>query len=165
MAYSAAWVLTFHSSTAGLPTVAPTNSFGYKILWSYIPTALGMAIEPLLVLLGAYACMVGPYETLKKGLGQARSSRSLVLDYDKSPPHFQLWQSLRVRNFVLSALTIAILAVNFLAVALGGLFSSSSELFMVTDDLDRFTTPRLHKRFQTIPATLKVRPCRRCTTF
>lgn len=65
--------------------------------------------------------MVAPYEILRRG--HAPSSKTLTIDYDKTPPHFQTFQALKTGNFGLAALTIAIILANFLAVALGGLFS------------------------------------------
>lgn len=123
--------------------MAPTNSFAYKILFSYLPTILGMTVEPLWVMLASYVCMVGPYEilNLKQSHGQTRSSKALVLDYDKKPAHFQLLQSFRARNYVLLVLVIAIYLANFLAVSFGGLFSPTTRSFTVAQDMERFTAP------------------------
>lgn len=68
--------------------------------------------------------MFGPYSALVRG--QASSKRSLALDYDIAPAHFQLLHAWRVRDVSLAALTMAILATNVLAAALSGLFSGSS---------------------------------------
>lgn len=84
-----------------------------------------MAIEPALVTLGACHCMLGPYKALDRG--RATSSVSLAVDYDRSPPHFQLVRSLRTGNIALAALTVAILLSNVLAVAFAGLFSAVNE--------------------------------------
>lgn len=101
----------------------PNNSFEYKFLFSYLPLAVGMAIEPILITLGSSQCMIAPYKALKRG--RAPSSKSLTINYDKSPPHFQLLRSLRTGNYVLTALTIAIFLANVLAVALVGLYSAA----------------------------------------
>ncbi|KAI5851750.1 hypothetical protein DFP73DRAFT_590992 [Morchella snyderi] len=78
--------------------------------------------------LGGFALRNYPNDTLSCLLDPIEASKS----YSDALP-----------NFILSTLTIAIIAANLLAFAFGGLFSSSSELFMVTDDLDRFTTPKI----------------------
>ncbi|RPB07990.1 hypothetical protein P167DRAFT_372917 [Morchella conica CCBAS932] len=105
----------------GLRFYAPESSFKFKLIFSHLPTITGTSIEPLWVLIGTYACMVAPYEILRPG--HAPSSKTLTIDYDKTPPHFQTFQALKTGNFGLAALTIAIILANFLAVALGGLFS------------------------------------------
>lgn len=79
-------------------------------------------MEPFLVTLGSYHCMFGPYKLLRRG---ANRRRTLCLDYDKSPPHFQMVRSLRSRNFTLAALCFAILLSNVFGSALSGMFSSS----------------------------------------
>lgn len=76
----------------GLPTPAAVNSFGYKFLFLNIPIGVGMVIEPVLIVIGTCQCMLAPYHALAPG--PALSSKSLTLDYDKSPPHFQLFNSL-----------------------------------------------------------------------
>ncbi|KAI5851710.1 hypothetical protein DFP73DRAFT_166430 [Morchella snyderi] len=78
--------------------------------------------EPLRVLIGTYACMVAPYEILRRG--HAPSSKTLTIDYDKTPPHFQTFQALKTGNFGLAVLTIAIILANFLPVALSLLTTS-----------------------------------------
>lgn len=79
-----------------------------------------MAIDRLLVILGTYACMVGPYHFVNSRSESSYSSRLVVLDYDRLPPHLQLYQLLKGRNWVLSTITIAIILENVLAVALAG---------------------------------------------
>lgn len=105
----------------GLRFSEPESSFRYKLIFSHLPTIFGTSTEPLWVLIGTYACMVAPYEILRRG--RAPSSKTLTIDYDKTPPHFQTFQALKARNFGLAALTIATILANFLAVAFGGLFS------------------------------------------
>lgn len=100
-----------------------------------------MLVEPAWVVLGSYACMVGPYEILSRASGKRKSTKSLALDYDKTPPHFQLWQAVKVGNFVLFAITIAILLANLLAVAFGGLFSPNAHEFKITQEMNRFSAP------------------------
>lgn len=114
---------------SGLSTVAPPNSFWYTLLFSYTPTVVGMSIEPLWIELGTYACMIMPYETLRKG--NARSSQSLTIDYDGMPPLMQLLPALKARNPILVTLVLAILLTNLLAVALAGMFSPITGLEVV----------------------------------
>lgn len=109
------------------------DSLGYKLIYMYIPIAVGMIIEPALVSLGSCHCMLGPYKALKGG--HARSSVSLAVDFDRSPPHFQLLRSLRSMNFTLAGLTIAILLSNVLAVAFAGLFSAVAEQVQTSKNL------------------------------
>lgn len=104
--------------------MAPLNSFWYKVLFTYLPTAVSLGFEPMLTTIASYHCMLGPYQTLDKG--GAPCSTSLLIDYDKSPPHFQLLRSIRQGNFPLAALTTALLLSHVLAVAFAGLFSAKS---------------------------------------
>ncbi|KAH0607813.1 uncharacterized protein H6S33_002847 [Morchella sextelata] len=108
----------------GIPMPGSINSFAYKFLFSYLPLAVGMAIEPVLVTLGASHAMIAPYRALTRG--RAYASRSVTIDYDKSPPHFQLIRSLRSGNYILASLTLSILLSNVLAVALVGLYYASA---------------------------------------
>lgn len=78
-----------------------------------------MAIEPVLIVLGSCQCMLAPYTA------PALSSQSLTLDYDKSPPHFQVLNSFRTGNIPLAILATSILLSNVLAIAFAGLFSAS----------------------------------------
>lgn len=68
--------------------------------------------------------MLSPYQPLLRG--PTKSPRSLDLDLDKSPPHFQLLRALRARDLALALLSAAILLSNVLAVSLSALFSPSS---------------------------------------
>lgn len=104
----------------GLPTFGQPNSFWNKALYSYIPIVIGTVMEPALASIGAANCMLGPYQALLEGRGTAKS---LTIDYDKSPPHFQFMRSVKAKNFKLAALSMAILLANLFAVALTGLFS------------------------------------------
>lgn len=108
-----------------------------------------MATEPVLVAVGTCRYMLAPYANLTPG--PAPSSKSLALDYDKSPPHFQLYSSLRTRNFALAALTAAILLSNVLAVALVGLFSATSGTIARKIDIPIFAMPTFGGEF-TVPA-------------
>lgn len=101
-----------------------------------------MLVEPFLVVIGSYSSMIGPYKALDctNGVGCAKS---LALDYDKSPPHFQLIQSLKGGNLPLCALSIAILMANVLAVTLAGLFSRANQAqpFHIPSIAHGFQTP------------------------
>lgn len=108
-----------------------------------------MATEPVLVAVATCRYMLAPYAKLTPG--PAPSSTSLALDYDKSPPHFQLFSSLRTRNFALGALSATILLSNVLAVALVGLFSPTSGRFPRTIDIPIYAMPTFAGPF-TVPA-------------
>lgn len=109
------------SSSTGLPISANLSSFPRKVVFSYIPTAIGMAAEPIFITIAICQCMIAPYAMLTRGA--PTSSKSLAVDFDKSPPHFQIVRSLRTRNVPLAALTLSILLCNVLTVALAGLFT------------------------------------------
>lgn len=109
------------SSSTGLPLSANLSSFPRKVVFSYIPTAIGMAAEPIFITIAICQCMIAPYAMLTRGT--PTSSAALAVDFDKSPPHFQIVRSLRTRNVPLAALTFSILLCNVLAVALAGLFT------------------------------------------
>lgn len=115
------------------------NSIQYKLLYSYIPMAIGIAVEPTLVAVASSYCMLAPYEKLRRRY--ALSKHSLAVDYDKSPPHFQLARTMRARDVGLAALTIAILLSNVLAVALSGLFSLSYASLNVLRDIETSGIP------------------------
>lgn len=101
---------------------------GYKFLPSYLPTIFGTAVEPLIVTLGPYYCMIGPYKVLRRGRPPATSPLALVMDYDKSPPHFQLLRSIKIRDIELGALTVGILLANVLAVSFAALLSVADDV-------------------------------------
>lgn len=119
------------SSSTGIPLSATLSSFPRKIAFSYIPTAIGMAAEPIFIAIAICHCMIAPYVMLTQGA--PTSSKALAVDFDKSPPHFQILRSLRTRNVPLAALTGSILLCNLLAVALAGLFSISNRPFDSTE--------------------------------
>lgn len=133
----------------GLPTLSRVNSFQYKVLFSYIPIAVGMASEPILITIASCQCMLAPYTMLTRG--PASSSKALAVDFDKSPPHFQLLRSLRTRNVPLAALTVAILLCNVLAVALAGLFSGTVRRLDSTTDVASYPAAQIRAGF-TLPA-------------
>lgn len=128
----------------GLPTFAPTNSFKYKTIFSYIPIVISMGVEIVLVSLGSCFCMLAPYKALH---GSGTSSSPLTMDYDKSPPHFQVFRSLRDRDIALAALTTGILLSNVLAVAFAGLFSPTSLEFTIQSQVQIHPSPTFKGNF------------------
>lgn len=104
-----------------------------------------MATEPVLLGLAICQSMLAPYKALEPG--PATSSKSLALDYDRSPPHFQLFTSLSTGNLAIAALTTAILLSNVLAVALAGLFTGSPGQFNVIAEVPTYTTPLIQGTF------------------
>lgn len=140
-----ALILTFN---VGIPLLGSTTSFGHKILFSYLPTVIGSAVEPLLVTLGSFYCMVGPYKIMNQR--RRETTLAMVLDFDQAPPHFQLWNSFRTRDTALGALTVCILLANVLAVALAGMFTITNEDFQISVDVEHFTAPAIKAGF-TVP--------------
>lgn len=93
--------------------------------------------------------MLGPYKALHRG--SAHSDNSLALDYDKSPPHFQLLRSVRAGDIAVGGLSVAILLSSVLAVALGGLFSTVTAQFDVELPVTSMSVPMIDGAF-TVPA-------------
>lgn len=108
-----------------------------------------MAAEPLLVTIATCQCMLAPYIALQAGPTPIQDS--LTVDYDKSPPHFQLLTSLRMGKFALAALTVTILLSNVLAVALAGLFSATTEKVDYTTQVPAYDLPMFDGTFN-VPA-------------
>lgn len=104
-----------------------------------------MAAEPTLTTIASYQCMLAPYTVLTPG--PAGSGKSLAVDYDKSPPHFQLIRALSTVNIPLAALTVSIFLCNVLAVALAGLFSSTTRKLNMTTEVRTHEAPRLQDVF------------------
>lgn len=96
--------------------LVPTNSIWYKVLYSYLPIAVTMAAESIIVSITSCVCMLVPYTLLAKKASCNPST--LTLDFDQSPPHFQFIRSIRARHLPLTALNIAIYLGNVLAVGL-----------------------------------------------
>lgn len=122
-------------------SASPTNSFWYKVLYSYLPAAVTMAAEPIIASITSWVCMLVPYTLLARKTSCNPSA--LTLDFDKSPPHFQFVRSIRTRHFPLAALNIAILLCNVLAVVLAGLFSESTVGVDVPWPVETYPTPTL----------------------
>lgn len=103
----------------GLPR-AGTNNFQNSMVYSYLPAFIATFIEPFWVLITRYTALVMPYQELSKG--NSSPIKSLTVDYDSKPPHLVAYRAFRARHFLLSALSIMVLASNLLVVGLGGLF-------------------------------------------
>lgn len=112
-----------------------------------------MATEPLLIAIAICRSMFAPYAALDAG--PSPSSKSLALDFDKSPPpHFQLLSSLRTWNFSIAALTATILLSNVLAVTLVGLFSVTTGKFHDRIQITDYAFPTLQGNFSTPAANM-----------
>lgn len=61
--------------------------------------------------------------------GERSSRKSLTIEYDTSPPAFQLLRSIRQGNIPLAALVIALVLAHGLAIAFAGMFSAISVEF------------------------------------
>lgn len=123
----------------GFRALAPTNSIWYKVLYSYLPIAVTMAAEPIIVSITSRVCMLVPYTLLAKKA--SCNPTALTLDFDQSPPHFQFIRSIRARHLPLTALNIAIFLCNVLAIVLAGHFSETSMSVDVHLPVETFPTP------------------------
>ncbi|KAF1954142.1 hypothetical protein CC80DRAFT_128575 [Byssothecium circinans] len=112
-------VLFVKASSNGLP-LPSKNKIVQNILENYIPTALATLIEPMWVLMNRLLCLLQPIEQLKKG--NARSKKSIELDYTSLPPQLVIWKALRARHIVLTTVCAMTLLTNLLAVSFAGLF-------------------------------------------
>lgn len=110
---------------------------------------IGMAAEPILISIASGQCMLAPYMMLARGVGG--SAKALAVEYDQSPPQFQILRSLRTRNGPIAALTVAILLCNVLAVALAGLFLGSVRMADGSIELTTYPAARICAGF-TLPA-------------
>ncbi|KAF8454853.1 hypothetical protein BDZ91DRAFT_767833 [Kalaharituber pfeilii] len=103
---------------------------------------------PTLASMAAVHCMLGPYALLQRGVQS--SQKALALDFDKSPPEFQVLSALRSGHFALAALATTIPLSQVLAIALAALFSPYNAEFSIParfqmDHLQQYnppTTPR-----------------------
>ncbi|KAF8466855.1 hypothetical protein BDZ91DRAFT_793795 [Kalaharituber pfeilii] len=108
----------------GLPTFSGTSSAAYKFAYSYIPFIVGSSIGPTLASVAEIHCMLGPYELLQRR--PQSSQRALALDFDRSPPEFQVLSAIHSKHFALAALATTIPLSHVLAIALATLFSPYS---------------------------------------
>lgn len=123
------------------------NSFGYKVLFSNIPVAIGKVSDPILIAIATCQCMMAPYTMLAR----PTSWKALTVDFDKSPPHFQIIRSIRTRNGPLALLTISILLCDVLAVALAGLFSVTERMLNSSTVVVTYPAVKIKSGF-TLPA-------------
>ncbi|KAI5846634.1 hypothetical protein DFP73DRAFT_395169 [Morchella snyderi] len=135
----------------GIPSPSSPGTFGYKVLFAYLPTLLAHLVEPILVTLGSYHCMLGPYRPLHRG--HSSSDRSLAIDYDTLPPQLQMIRSAIARDFMLAGLIIAILLANLLTVALSALFSPMNVLSTISYSVPNYYgVPQFTRGFDSLPA-------------
>jgi hypothetical protein len=111
----------------------PVGGFVYDLYANYLPTVLAAVFESFLVLLAIQVTLLFPFKKLTRG--NSRATSSLCANYDKTPPHLQVINAMRVRNGLLASLSMCILAANVLAVAFGGLFHKSTVDFQEFGDV------------------------------
>jgi hypothetical protein len=135
----------------GIPSPSSPGTFGYKVLFAYLPTLLAHLVEPILVTLGSYHCMLGPYRPLHRG--HSSSESSLAIDYDTAPPQLQIIRSAIARDFMLGGLIVAILLANILTVALSALFSPMNVLSTISYSAPNYYgEPQFTRGFDSLPA-------------
>lgn len=122
------------------------NSILFKFWFSYVPTVIGMVSDPILIAIATCQYMLAPYRILTHG--PPASWKILTIDYDKSPPHFQIVRFLRTKNFPLAALAVSILLCKVLAVALAGLFSVTVRNVDILVEVSTPTPPFIAERFK-----------------
>ncbi|KAI9676013.1 MAG: hypothetical protein M1817_000756 [Caeruleum heppii] len=96
------------------------NKLVQQILMRYLPTALVMVLEPVLLLLGRWLCILQPFMELKKGTSNTR--KSVDAKYTTIAPQLVLWRALGAGHFILGAVCGVAFLSHVLAVALNGLF-------------------------------------------
>ncbi|EPS39838.1 hypothetical protein H072_6401 [Dactylellina haptotyla CBS 200.50] len=116
------YIFHYGNSNNGLPSF--DNVFVSQLLFSYIPTALGMFLEPFWVLLTRFICVLQPLETLRRG--HALASESLTLKFESKPPSLTIFAALKSKHFFLAILAVTALSTNALAIAFGALFNPTS---------------------------------------
>ncbi|KAI5814451.1 hypothetical protein BZA77DRAFT_318896 [Pyronema omphalodes] len=99
--------------------VKPLKKLSYDIYSSYVPMIVSMIFEAYLVLLTSHVTYLWPFKRLLRGNSTAKP---LTFNYDKTPPHLQMFCGFKTRNYLLAALSTSVLLANILAVAIGGLF-------------------------------------------
>jgi hypothetical protein len=127
-------VVLFARSQQDRGFAVPKNEFQYNIYSSYVPTIAAMGFEAFLVLLAGHVTLLYPFKQLKEER-KTSDAGPLSINYDKVPPHLQLFSALKIRNFLLAALSMSILLANVLAVALGVLFQKDFQEFKDTGNL------------------------------
>jgi hypothetical protein len=100
------------------------NRFVRQLIENYIPTVIATLIEPVWVVLNRLLCLFQPFEELHKS--NSLAERSVKLKYSSLPPQFVLFQAIRAKHFILSAVCAMALFANILAVAFSGLLSEGT---------------------------------------
>lgn len=102
----------------GLP-LPSESTFVRQLVENYIPIAAATFIEPFWLVLNRLLCMLQPWEELRAG--NAKSSRSVALNYHSLPPQFAFWKAIRAWHPQLAFTCFMAILANGLSVALGGL--------------------------------------------
>ena len=98
-----------------------------QVIFSFIPTVIATLLEPFWVLVGRYLALYQPYIALHKG--NASPASFLGLKYTNIPPVLIAPRALRHGHPFLFLASMMVITANILAVALGGIFDRSSQLF------------------------------------
>ncbi|KAG0127965.1 hypothetical protein HOY82DRAFT_624030 [Tuber indicum] len=118
------------SQWKGLPILSDIGLVT-QIIFSFTPTAVATLLEPFWVLVGRYLALYQPYTALRRG--NASPNSSLGLKYTNTPPVLIAPRALRRGHIILFLASMIVIAANFLAVALGGIFDRGFK--PITSDL------------------------------
>ncbi|KAI5812954.1 hypothetical protein BZA77DRAFT_322708 [Pyronema omphalodes] len=126
----------------------PGNNFQYNLYSSYLPTIVAMAFEAFLVLLAGHVALLYPFTQLRDEK-KTSSAGPLSINYDKLPPHLQLYGALKTENYLLATLSMSVLIANVIAVALGVLFQKDFKEFYQTGKVNIMGSPDSISLFNT----------------
>jgi hypothetical protein len=98
-----------------------SNTFAFRLLFNYLPTATAAIIEICWVVLSRTMCQLQPLLSMR--VQKQPSQKSLSLRYASFPPVFAIFQSFKTRHFALAAICLVSLSMNVLTVAFGTLFN------------------------------------------
>ncbi|RPB03871.1 hypothetical protein L873DRAFT_1786829 [Choiromyces venosus 120613-1] len=115
------------TSQLGLPTLSD-KQLVTQIIFSFVPTVIATLLEPFWVLVGRYLALYQPYTELYRG--NASPDSSLGLKYTNIPPVLIAPRALRHGHIILFLASMMVIAANFLAVALGGIFDQGFKPLM-----------------------------------
>jgi hypothetical protein len=124
----------------------PGNDFQYNLYSSYLPTIAAMAFEAFLVLLAGHVALLYPFTQLREKR-KTSAAGPLSINYDKLPPHLQLYGALKTKNYLLATLSMSVLMANIIAVALGVLFQKDFKNFYETGSLTMQGSPLAVSQF------------------
>ncbi|KAE9364127.1 hypothetical protein N431DRAFT_420931 [Stipitochalara longipes BDJ] len=110
-----------------LPTQNPVV---LSILENYLPTAFATFFEPIWVILNRILCLLVPFEELRRGKAQLKSS--LEAKYTSLPPQLVVWRALKSGHFLLAAVCLVAVSTNLLSVTLSTLLNESPVLVNLT---------------------------------